>query len=294
MRVWSFAKTVVWWYSTEIMRSAALSPEALTQGTTEGIVEMRGLLTPGECNGLAPPADIQWEMNEPNDPARSWSNTAQYRFGEQATAINPNLQTFLGDFRDLVQGNAAEAGIPELEVWGSAVNPDRPVELIGMERSAYVAKWHRTLANHQIGWHTDDTFEQARGKREFGVRALGMMVAVSLTEHGGDYEYAPANTPTHPGTLTPIDKQHVKRIEGIGQGDAIGFITARDRHGDVWVGSWPLHRFIAALAAANVAENLWRDSLVVAFQDVSARSLRTIGMKGVINATLARMPGRRA
>ncbi len=270
------------------MRSAALNPGELKQATLVGIAEMRGLLSPAECQELLPPDDIAWATSEANDTTgRSWSHSPQYRFGEQMSAVSPSVQTFLGDFRDLIQTNAKKADIPELTEWGTAIHADHPVELLGFQRSAYAAKWHRTPADHQIGWHSDDTFEEARGKREFGVRALGLMIAISLTEHGGTYEWAPASAETYPGTSVPSNLSQVLSIQDIRQGDAIAFCTARNSRGEQWPGSFPLHRFIADESAGT---EIWRDSLVVTFQDVSARSLRTIGIKGILEAAKARIP----
>lgn len=89
-------------YYIEIMRLEALRPGELTRMTKDGIAEMRGLLSPEECKALAPPSDITWKTEEPNSPTRSWSHSPEFRFGQEATDVNPALQTFLGGFRDMI------------------------------------------------------------------------------------------------------------------------------------------------------------------------------------------------
>jgi hypothetical protein len=272
------------------MRSAALGPRELTKMTADGIAEMRGLLTPAECEALAPPLDIVWNTEEPDSPSRSWSHSPEYRFGPQASAVNPNLQAFLGDFRRLVQLNAVEADIPELMRWGKTPFNNLPVELLGLRRSVYGARWHRTAASHEIGWHTDDTHDQADKdiEGEFGVRALGLMVAVSLTEHGGTYEYAPASTRTNPEGM-PCDPSAIQRIEDVRQGDAVGFCTAVNSLGELWPGSFPWHRFIADKPSVYTSADVSRDSLVIFLRDVSERTFGDVGLAGLIRGVKGRL-----
>lgn len=273
------------------MRYAALSPEGLTLATTDGVVEMRGLLSPAECEALAPPEGIAWATEEPGDPDRSWQHTPEFRHGIEATEVSQQLQRFLTGFRGLIQLNATMAGIPELESWGKAPFNGYPIELFGFRRSVYGAKWHRTPASHEIGWHSDDTHDQADPsiKGEFGVTALGLMVAISLTKHGGAYEYAPADAETNPDG-SPSDTAAIKRIEGIGQGDAIGFCTAIDADGGRWEGSFPLHRFIADKVDDDSEDGVAsRDSLVVYFRDISDRTLADVGISNVLRGVKSRL-----
>ena len=267
------------------MRYAALSPGGLTRLTTEGISEMRGLLTPAECEALAPPDEVSWDTKEPEDPRRSWSHTPEYRFGTQANNISPQLQNFLVGLRGLIQLNARLAGIPELSEWGEAPFGDYPIGMVGLKRLVYGAKWHRTAANHEIGWHTDDTFHLAnRSKGEVGSRALGLMIAVSLTEHGGIYEYAPACTKLNPEDGSPTDTKQIQRIKDVRQGDAIGFCTARNPEGELWQGSFPHHRFKANTATPSVEVGVSRDSLVVYFRYTQDLTIRE---RGLVNTARA-------
>lgn len=273
------------------MRDAALSPEGLTRLTTEGMLEMRGLLTSSDCEALAPPNSIVWDTEEPDNPTRRWQHTPEFQLGVAVNGVNPNLQGFLIGFRELVQSNAASANIPELKTWGNSPFGNYPTELLGFQRSVYGAKWHRTPASHEIGWHTDDTHDQAdpsiRG--EFGVRALGLMVAISLTKHGGIYEYAPAGTETN-SDGSPCDLSVIRRIEGIGQGDAIGFCTARTPEGEVWDGSFPLHRFVADEVSDESLDGVvGRDSLVVYFRDVSDRTFSDVGLSGLMRSVKSKL-----
>ena len=273
------------------MRYPALSPGGLTLATTEGIVEMRGLLSPSECEKLAPPEDIRWATEEPDDPGRSWQHTPEFRQGAEATEVSPQLQRFLLGFRDLIQTNAAMAQIPELESWGRAPFNSYPIELLGFQRSVYGAKWHRTPASHEIGWHSDDTHDQADPdvKGEFGVTALGLMVAISLSKHGGTYEYAPAGTEANQDG-SPCDPTAIRKIEGISQGDAIGFCTAKNPNGGRWEGSFPLHRFVADKVGGDTEDEITsRDSLVIYFRDVSDRTLADVGIASMFNGVKNRL-----
>lgn len=271
------------------MRSSALAPGELVRLTTDGIAEMRGLLTPDECEALAPPSDVVWDAEEPENPTRSWAHTPEYLFGSQAEAANPNLQTFLKNFRDLVQSHAVDDGVAELTKWGNAPLGKYPIELFGLQRLAYGAKWHRTLASHEIGWHSDNTYDLAdKTKGEIGLRALGLMVAINLTKHGGAYEYAPATAETNPDG-SPSDLADIKCIEQIEQGDAIGFCTARDSLGEHWPGSFPLHRFVSDEHQPDSSVDVVRDSLVIFFRDVSDRTFADIGLSGVIQGVRARL-----
>lgn len=234
--------------------------------TLNGTMLLKGLLSPEECMALSPPEDISWETTKHADQATNWSHTPEYRLGAQVLSVNPSVQTFLLDFRDTIQANAKAAGIPELQEWGNSLHAKYPLELLGFKRLVLGMKWHRTPANHEIGWHTDDTFGDAdEDAGEFGLRALGFMLAINLSEHGGRYEI---KLPKGPSDILPI--------EGIGQGDAVAFCTARDSNGNGWNGSFPDHRFFAEQLATELADSVFRDSLVVYFRDVSARTLKLL------------------
>lgn len=258
--------------------------------TTDGIAEMRGLLTPAECEALAPPPGIAWETEEPDSPTRSWSHTQEYLFGEEAANINPALQMFLGGFREMIQLRATEEHIRRLRGWGDTQISRHPMLLLRSRQLVYGAKWHRTPASHEIGWHSDDTFDEAdKDKGEEGVRALGLMVAINLSEYGGSYEYAPASALTATDGRTPFNSTDIKSIKDIKQGDAIGFCTARNSRGQHWPGSFPLHRFISDQAESKNLDGLCRDSLVIYFRDVHYRTLQDLGFKGFMDAVKKRL-----
>lgn len=283
-----FVKVVIRCYTAEIMRSSALSAEGLTQLPVEGVVEMRKLLTPAECAELAPPPGVNWITEEPNDTTgRSWSRTPEYALGSPEITAIPALESFLIDFRAVIQLRAAEADIPELRGWGKAPLSAHPSELLGLCRVLYGAKWHRTPANHQIGWHSDNKFDQAAKKG--GVWAVGLMTAISLTQHGGKYEHVPAGTETIPGTSIPSDRSKVQSIEDIKQGDGVGFGTARNRRGRLWTGSYPLHRFIADEPEPTDDEDVSRDSLIVMFHFIFDRGIADLSLSGVARSARARL-----
>lgn len=260
------------------MRSEALKPGGLQELATQGVVVMRGLLTPQECVALAPPDSLGWNAETHDDPARDWAHSPEYRFGPKATEVSPALKQLLTEFRSLVQTTATIEQIPELAKWGEPKHAGYRAALVGLKRVVYGGKWHRTPANHQIGWHTDDTFDLAdRSKGEVPNRALGMMVAINLSEHGGAYEYAPSWA-ERDNLGAPIDPQLITRIEDIAQGDAVGFCTARTLRGDTWQGSFPLHRFITDSGQTTA----FRESLVIYHRYVADLTLREIGARGLM------------
>lgn len=114
-----------------------------------------------DCEALAPPKEITWDTEEPEDSRRRWQHTPGLQLGADAHSVNPDLQNFLTGFRELVQFNATSAGIHELETWDNSRFGNHPIKLLGFQRSVYGAKWHRIPASHEIGWHTDDTHDQA-------------------------------------------------------------------------------------------------------------------------------------
>lgn len=261
------------------MRYAALNPGGLTRLVDTGAVEMRGLLSPAECNALRAPDGVKWHEEEATDPTRSWSHSDECRFGPHARELSPALQRFLICFRGLVQVNAQRANIPELAAWGRApYGSHRAVSLVGLQRVVYGAKWHTTPANHEIGWHTDNTFHLAKKEKgQVPLRALGMMVAINLSEYGGTYELAPADADENDRT------QLMDPITNIKQGDAVGFCTARTADGQLWPGSFPKHRLITDSLPSDVdPATLSRDSLVVFFRYVEDPTLRDLGPRGVL------------